>query len=180
MSMATPPPYRHSGQVTPPGYLPAPPGDYYFRSPPPENPPGAKKRRWIWWLIGGIVALLLIGGLVISLIVFAARNIGPARDVTTGYFVALKAHDWAAADDYLSASLRATVKPADLQATWTRREQADGTIDRFAITNSNVTATNGKTTATIGGTLSFTGGVSDPKIITLVKEDGNWKLSRLP
>ena len=166
--------------ATPPGYSPAPPGDYYFQSPPPENPPVAKKRRWVWWLIGGIVACLLIGGLVVAFVVFAARNIGPARDATTGYFVALKAHDWAAADEYLDASLRATVKPTDLQATWTRREQADGPIDRFTITNTSVNTTNGKTTATITGTLSFTGGASDPEIVTLVKEDGGWKLSRAP
>jgi hypothetical protein len=156
------------------------PGDYYFRSPPPDNPPTPKKRRWVWWLVGGAVVFLLLIGLAVSLVVLGVRNIGPARDATTEYFAALKAHDWRAAQAHLSASLRATTKPADLEATWVRREQADGAIDQFKISTTNVSAVNGKTTATVAGTLSYASGATDPKTVMLVKEDNSWKLSSLP
>ena len=166
--------------AAPPGYPPARSGDYYFRSPPPDNAPAPKKRRWVWWLVGGAIVFLLLIGLAISLVVLVVRNVGPARDATTEYFAALKAHDWMAAQAHLSASLRATTKPADLEATWVRREQADGAIDQFTVTNTNVSSVNGKTTATVTGTLSYASGATDPKIVMLVKEDDGWKLSRLP
>jgi len=106
----------------PPGYLPARSGDYYFRSPPPDNSSIAKTRRWVRWFVGGAIVFLLVTGLAVSLVVLGVRNIGPARDATTEYFAALKAHDWTTAQAHLSASLRATTKPADLEATWLRRE----------------------------------------------------------
>lgn len=156
------------------------PGDYYFRSPPAENRPIPKKRRWVWWLVGGLAVFLVLCAIIVSLIVVASRNIGPARDATTEYFAAIKAHDWATAQAHLSASLRATTKPADLEATWLRREQADGAIDQFKVSSTNVRSVNGKSSATVTGTLSYASGASDPKIVTLAKEDGGWKLSRLP
>lgn len=165
----------------PPDHQPnAPSGGYYLRSPPLDNPPAPKKRRWVWWLVGGIIVFLLLGGLAVSLVVLGVRNIGPARDATTEYFAALKAQDYTTAQAHLSASLRATTKPADLEATWLRREQADGAINQFKISNTNISAVNGKTTATVTGTLSYASGATDPKTITLVKEDNGWKLSSLP
>lgn len=181
--MATPqPPYRQPGP-TPPGYYPPGPQGYYPVPPPAYTPP--KKRRWVWWLVAAVAAgwvLLIVGLVFLFIFLFSSisRNIGPARDATNEYFAAIKAHDWVTAQDHLSASLRATVKPADLQATWTRREQADGPIDRFTITNTSVNNTNGRSTATVAGTLYYTSGASDPKTVTLVKEGGAWKLSRLP
>lgn len=173
---ASPPGY------TPPGYSPNAPQGYYS-SPPGYYPtPPRKSNRRVWWIVGGVVGgiiLLAILG-VILLVTTILHAVGPARDATTAYFDAVKAHDWAGAYNKLSAPLQATTKPADLQATWTRREQADGPIDHFNVTNTNVNNTNGKVTATVTGTLIYTSGASDPKIVTLVKEDGNWKLARLP
>lgn len=176
------PPSGQPGSPPPPYYQAGPPGQYPV-PPPVSTPP--KKQRWVWWLVAAVAAgwVLLIAGivaLVIFFISFLSHNVGPARDATNEYFAAIKAHDWATAQDHLSASLRAAVKPADLQATWTRREQADGPIDRFTITNTSVNTTNGRSTATVSGTLYYTGGASDPKTVTLVKEGGVWKLSRLP
>ena len=77
-------------------------------------------------------------------------------------------------------SLRATTKPTDLEATWLRREQADGARTEFKVSNMNVRSMNGKSSVTVAGTRSSISGVSDTKIVTLVKEDGGWKVSRLP
>jgi len=180
--MATQPPYGQPGAAPPPGYYPTyptgPPGQY---PPPPAYGPPPKKRRRVWWVVGvvGGLGVLLIVALVL-LGVFVVRSAGPARDATTGYFIAVKAHDWNAAYDHLSASLRATTKPADLQVTWVRREQADGAIMQFTVSDTNVRSVNGQTSATVTGTLSYASGASDPKIVVLAKEDGGWKLSSLP
>lgn len=181
--MAIPPPGQ---QHPPPGYYPPGSPTYYPASPVPppvHRPP--KKQRWVWWLVGALAAgwILLIVGVVLLIAFFVttlSHTLGPARDATNEYFAAIKAQDWPTAQAHLNASLRASVKPADLQATWTRRAQADGPIDRFTITNTSVNSTNGRSTATIRGTLYYIGGASDPKIITLTKEDGVWRLSSLP
>jgi hypothetical protein len=173
----TPPPgYMPSGYApnVPQGYYPPPPG--YYPAPP------RRQNKRVWWIIGGvaggIIILVTVG--IILLVTTILHAVGPARDATVAYFDAVKAHDWAKAHDELSAALQATTRPTDLQATWTRREQADGPIDHFKVTNTSVNNTNGRVTATVTGTLIYTGGASDPKIVTLVKENGNWKLSQLP
>src|SRR4051812_42629092 len=126
MTTPEPPVLGERGQTGAPGY--------YFRTPPRDDPPAPRRRRWIWWLLGSLVAVALIGGLIATLAVFLARNIGPARDATNEYFAAVTAQDWVTAQAHLDASLRASVKPTDLQATWTRRTQAEGPVDRFAVT----------------------------------------------
>jgi hypothetical protein len=181
--MATPQPPYSQPSPPPPGYYPPGPPPYYPVPPPVLRPP--QKKRWVWWLVAAVAAgwMLLVVGIVALVIFFISsisHNIGPARDATNEYFAAIKAHDWVTAQDQLSASLRATVTPADLQATWTRREQADGPIDHVTIGNTSVNSTNGRSSATVGVTLYYAGGASDPKIVTLVKEAGIWKLSRLP
>ncbi|MDQ6602903.1 MAG: hypothetical protein M3Z19_09260 [Chloroflexota bacterium] len=179
--MTTPqPPYSQPGPPPPGQYYPAGPPAYY--PPPPAYGPPPKKSRRVWWIVGVIVGLflLLIIGAFVLLGVFVFRSAGPARDATTEYFAAVKAHDWNAAQGHLSASLRARTKPADLQATWLRREQADGAIDHFTVSGTNVSSVNGKTSATVTATLSYASGASDPKIVTLVKEGDGWKLSSLP
>jgi hypothetical protein len=185
--MATPqPPYTPPGAnnpsppASPPGYAPNLPQGYYPTGYYPVPPKKGNKR--VWWIVGsvaaGLLVLVVVG--IVLLVTTVLHAVGPARDATVAYFDAVKAHDWPRAYDQLSTSVRATTKPADLQATWTRREQADGPIDHFNVTNTNVNNTNGKVTATVTGTLIYTSGSTDPKILTLVKEDGNWKLSRLP
>lgn len=171
-----PPNYQSSPSGTP-GYLPPQPYGYY--SAPPLPP---KKSKRVWWIVGGIagafILLAIVGFAVLG--VFLVRNLGPARTATTEYFAAIKAHDWNTAYDHLSTPLKATVKPSDLEATWLRREQADGPVDQFKVSGTNIKSTNGNSTATVTGTLAYASGASDPKIVTLVKEGGVWKLSSLP
>ena len=193
--MATPqPPYPPPGAnnpysgapppgYAPPGYAPNVPPGYYPPPPPGYYPaPPRKRNKRVWWIVGGVVGGIIILAIVgiILLVTTVLHAVGPARDATTAYFDAVKAHDWAKAYDELSTSLQATTKPADVQATWMRREQANGPIDQFKITNTSVNNTNGRATATVIGTLVYIGGASDPKIVTLVKENGKWKLSQLP
>lgn len=178
--MTTPQPPDGQPGSPPPGYYPSgPPASYPV--PSPGYVPPTKKSRRVWWIVGvvGGLVLLVIAALVF-LGLFLSRSIGPARDATTEYFAAVQAHDWAAAHDHLSASLRATTKPTDLEATWLRREQADGAITQFKASNTNVSSVNGTSSATVTGTLSYASGASDPKIVMLTKEDGGWKVSRLP
>lgn len=176
-----PPPWPSAqGQPSaPPGY----PGGYGYPPPPPHLAPGPRRpdpaRRW---LIIGVVVLVV--GFLAYVIATGVRvfseGFGPPRDVTTNYFAALKAHDWQTAHGYLAPSLRAANTPADLERTWLRREQANGTLDRFAAGNINVRSFNGVTTATVAGTLHYAGGVNDPKIITLVREGDQWKFATVP
>lgn len=184
MANSQPPTWEPSG--TPPRSAPQPyysgtSGTNYPLPPPGSYAPLPRKRRRGWWIAGGVVAgialLALLGFAFVSSII---GQVTPVNAAATEYFDAIKAHDWATAHAQLSAALRGTTKPSDLETTWLRREQADGAVERFAATNTNINNTNGRVTATISGTLAYHTGASDPKIITLVKEDGAWKLSRLP
>ncbi len=178
-----PPPSR-----PPEGYRPQMPLGYpagYWYAPPPPNLTPAPERKpdpVRRWLIVGVV--LLVVAFMAYAITGAVRlfneGIGPPRDATVDYFVALKTHDWQTAHDQLSASLRAANSPADLERTWLRREQANGTLDRFEARNVSIRSYNGVSGATVDGTVQYIGGVTDPKIIQLVREGDDWKLATLP
>ncbi len=145
-----------------------------------------------WWIGGGAAGLLLLCCLVTIALIPAirrtvsgvAQSVGEAQNTATGYFEAIEAHDWATAQTYLSSSLRSTTTPASLETVWTRREAANGAIDRFEATNTNIRTFRGtggnQTTATVTGTLHYRTGVSEPKVVTLVNEGNDWKLSALP
>ncbi len=183
--MATPqPPYSPPNQPPPDYYPPTPPA--YYPAPPQGYPAPPKRDKRQWWIIGSLIALFLIAivaGLIIAvkgLVSTVTNVVQPPRDATTAYFAAVKAHDWDAAYDRLSTRLQATTKPADLEATWLRRERADGTVDRFSAQGTKVNYANGTETATVTGTLYYASGASDLKIVTLVKEGDAWKLTQLP
>jgi hypothetical protein len=121
-----------------------------------------------------------VGFLGVRLFTGLKHGIDQTQGATTAYFDAVRAHDWNAAHDLLDANLAGKTTPADLQATWQRREQAGGAIDRFTFRSTNINNTNGRVTAQVKGMLHYQGGAADPKIITLVQEGGKWKLSSLP
>lgn len=160
------------------------PAGYWYAPPPPNlNPAPERKpdpaRRWL--IVGVIVVVVafLVYAITGAVRLFS-EGIGPPRDATTSYFAALKMHDWQTAQGHLSASLRATNSPADLERTWLRREQANGTLDRFEAQNVFIRSFNGVSGATVNGTVRYVGGVTDPKIVELVREGNEWKLATLP
>ncbi len=130
------------------------------------------------------IAALVLSPVIGRVISGATRSVGEAQNTATSYFEAIKAHDWARAQAYLSSSLRSTTTPSSLETTWMRREAANGAIDRFEVTNTQIGSFSGpggnRTTTTITGTLHYRTGVSEPKVVNLVKEGNNWKLSALP
>lgn len=159
--------------------------------PPPSaaHRPLPHKSKNLRWIIGGgafsLLALCCVGASVVAVLLsrglyVAARETPGARDATTDYFSAIAAHDWARAHSYLSASLRSTTSPAELQAMWTQREAANGKIIDFRIDNISVMSTTSGETAVVTGMLSYGNGFADPKIVRLIKEDGDWKFSMLP
>lgn len=166
----TPPPYP---QYIPPGYNPL----------PPVMPQPPRRSRRLLWIALPLVVLLLIGGLVLLIgraVTSIKTGVDETQAATTSYFVAITAHAWNAVHDVLDADLAAKAPPADLQATWQRREQADGAIDHFVFSGANVSNFKGHVSAQVTGTLVYQEGAFNPKIITLVQEGGKWKLSSLP
>lgn len=165
---------------TPPAYPPYPPPGYFPQ--PPLSPPVRRSHRGLWITLI-VLAVLIIGGLALLIpraISGVKQGIDGSQAAVTAYFTAVKSGDWNSAHNLLDADLAAKTTPADLQATWQRRQQADGAIDHFTFGNTNVSNFNGRVMAQVNGTLVYQSGASDPKIITLVQEGGQWKLSSLP
>lgn len=199
--MSAPPPYNPQnvgGSPPPQGYPPQggyPPSGGYgqqsgFGGPPPGYPaPPPKRGNRGLWIGGGIVAVLLlccIGAGVISLLVGSGvvrgvgGNVSGARSAASGYYDAVRDHDWAGAHDYLSRSLGTTISTSALQTRWTAQELSTGRVTSFSVTSSNVSTNNGRTTATIVGTVRYAKGSSETKTVNLVKEGDDWKLASLP
>lgn len=187
--MATPPPYdpqnvggypQQQGHPAQPGFTGPPPG--YSAPPPPQR----SKRGW--WIGGGIAVVLLcccIAGLFAftlgpRLVRSTAGNITGARDATTGYYDAVRDHNWSKAHSYLSNSLGSSMTPSALQTLWTAQEFSKGRVTSFSVTNTNVSSNNGRTTAIVTGTVHYDKGSSETKTVNLVKEGADWRLANLP
>ena len=193
--MSAPPPYNPpQGAPSPGGFGQAPPSG---QPPPYGQPPGfggsppghhvsPPKRGNRGLLIGGGIALLLlccIGAVVVGAVALVGGAIGgtsAAREAATGYYEAVRDHEWADAHDHLSTSLGTAVSESALQALWTAQEISTGRVTDFSVTNSNVSTNNGRTTATITGTVRYARGSSETKVVNLIKEGDDWRLATLP
>ncbi len=172
------------GAPAPGGYPGGPAPGYAVPPPSPPAPPPSRSN-CVWWFVGGGIAgvalLCCVGVVAFRALLgggaFAAFRVtaGP-RNATTGYYEAVKAQDWAQAHSYLSAPLRQTTTQAALQANWQLRERTSGRIDRFSVTNTNIT----NNTATVTGTLRYQSGREEPRTVLLIKEGGDWKISTSP
>ena len=179
---APPPGYPTQPSVSapPPGYGAPPPG--YSTPPPPQR----SKRGW--WIGGGVAVLLLCcciaGVLAVALgprlVRGTAGNITGAREATTGYYDAVRDHNWSKAHGYLSNSLGSSITQSALRTLWTAQELSKGRVTGFSITNTNVSSNNGRTTAVVTGTVRYDKGSSETKTVNLVKEGANWRLANLP
>ncbi len=194
--MATPPPYdpqnvggypQQPSYPTQPGVSAPPPG--YGAPPPGYNAPPPPQRSKRGWWIGGGIAVLLLGCCLAGILAVAlgprlvrgtAGNITGARDATTGYYDAVRDHDWSEAHGYLSNSLGSSITPTALQTLWTAQEYSKGRVTGFSVTNTNVSSNNGRTTAVVTGTIRYDKGSSETKTVNLVKEGSNWRLANLP
>ncbi len=161
-------------------------------SPPDKvgEQPQPRKRGRLWWWVGGLLGLvaLLCVAIVAAAAVFgpqlARRGAQAAKEVqapVTGYYDAIKAGDFQRAQGYLNSQLREQNTPEKLKEAWRKREAAYGKLDRFEPTGFNVSTSTGAGTAgTVNGRLHYRDGQSEFKILTLVREGGEWKLSTLP
>ena len=141
-------------------------------------------RAWIMIIGGifGVLALCTIGGFVWlgrDLYSLVKERDQPGT-VVQAYVRAVQAHDWPRAQGTLSASLCQQNSPTMLQTAWTQREQTNGTVTGFGETNWNLRVVNGQRQATIVGTIGYSKAAPEPKVLTLVKEGGVWKLATLP
>ena len=190
--MSAPPPYnpQGGGGYPPPRGTPPPFGQQPgFGGPPPGYPNTPPRRGNRGLLIGGGIALVLlccVGAVLVGVVAAlggigsVAGNTSGARAAATGYYDAVRDHEWAEAHDYLGRSLGTTVSQSSLQALWTAQEISTGRVTGFTVTNSKVSTNNGRTTATITGTVRYTRASSETKVVNLVKEGDEWRLATLP
>jgi len=140
------------------------------------------------WIGGGVAVVLLcccIAGTLAAvlgprLVRGTAGNITGARDATTGYYDAVRDHNWSKAHGYLSNSLGSSITPSALQSRWTAQELSKGRVTSFSVTNTNVSSNAGRTTAVVTGTVRYDKGSSEAKTVNLVKEGPDWRLENLP
>lgn len=139
---------------------------------PPLAAPPARDRR-VWWYVGGGVAALLlccVASIAIFVGVVIRATAGP-RDVATGYYQALGAHDWNKAQGYLIADT--TLTASKLQSTWTALEARNGAFQSVSANSTNIV----NTSATVKGTIKFKS-KSESFTLNLVKESGKWKIDQ--
>ena len=134
--------------------------------------------RPLWWYIGALAGMVLLflvllgGGLFFIL---RSASAGP-RDATTGYFAAVGAGDWDRARDSLSAAQRDRVTPASLAAIWETQERTHGPVASFNTNSFSVK--NGR--ARISGRLRYRDGTAESRVVQLVREGGDWKITSAP
>ena len=109
-------------------------------------------RRMRWWVVFGVIALLLIAGGGY----FAFTNLGrigppdvssPSATVN-GYYTALKARDYNAAWNYMSASRNDPASQASTTSTWKSTDDSLGVVTSAQITSTNQDSS-GRVTVTV-------------------------------
>lgn len=156
-------------------------------SPPSRGPVSghtSQRRRgpMLIGIVAGLLVLCCIGSIATA-VVFGrifSRDIPEASAAATGYFDALKAHDWAVAHSYLSSSLQNTTTKESLQNSWTQREQITSRVTGFSTDHTTIRKLTSGTSATITSTITYANGFTEMKVLQMVKEGSDWKIASLP
>jgi hypothetical protein len=153
--------YPHSYEQA----FPAAPGfaeSYPGYAPPPRR----SRRRWLWVALSILVILILAGG---GTAVYFFTRATPEKAIDA-YCNALRGQDYVSAYGMLSASLRKSSTEAEFAA----KQQAVGHTTICTHDSANVTGNIATDNLTV-----VAGGQSFAGIISLITENGNWKISVL-
>lgn len=148
--------------------LPAQPAPAFAESYPGYAPPPRRaRRRWLWVALIILVVLILAGG---GTAVYFFTRATPEKTIDA-YCNALRGQDYASAYGMLSSSLHKSSTEAEFAA----KQQAVGHTTICTHDSANVTGNIATDNLTV-----VAGGQSFAGIISLITENGNWKISVLP
>ncbi|MGK5440991.1 Rv0361 family membrane protein [Micromonospora sp. URMC 105] len=142
-----------------------------IRVPPRDN---RRTLRIVLIVVGVVLALCCLGGTVGGFFLYGAAKeaVGPAREATTSYLDAVRAGDHQRAYELLCREERERTSLADFG----RRQAAEPRLVDHDIAGLTVNNTNGQVRGTATVRLTTETGGASTRVLTLVKEDGAWRL----
>lgn len=144
---------------------------------PPRR--GKRSRRGVWIALLLVVALLAVAGG--GVVAFASAQAGAVAQATHRYCAALLADDYVAAYDALASELQARTPRDTFVANGKLHDQIDGRVTACAATDSAASGPLGSipeigsTTLTLNASIRRAIAYTGP--ITVVKQDGDWKIA---
>ena len=144
-----------------------------YAPPPPPGPPPSFLPAWARWLGLGCGALLLLGAVVGSVVFVVVRKAtaGPEQTVKA-FLAAAGSGDFATAHGYFSAALKRKQPVEEFGQAVASHQQLFQV--RETTFNSRSIDLAG---AELSGSLTLTSGDELPASFTLIKEDGEWRLT---
>ncbi|MEH0983126.1 Rv0361 family membrane protein [Micromonospora sp. CPCC 205556] len=139
--------------------------------PPRDN---RRTLRIVLIVVGVVLAVCCLGGAVGGFFLYGAAKeaVGPVREATTGYLDAVRAGDHQRAYELLCREERERTSRADFD----RRQAAEPRLVDYDIAGLTVNNTNGRVRGTATVRLTTETGGESTRVLTLVKEDGAWRL----
>lgn len=133
--------------------------------------PAPKKRRltWLWILIP--VLLVFIGATAVAITFGVKILVGPV-DATNEYYAGLHDQNYSAAYEHLCAPLQDRYTESQFVDLQHGDEQSYGQVTSYSFDNSDIRNSRAYTTGTVSRSSSRTRRYE----VTLVKEDGDWKV----
>jgi hypothetical protein len=140
-------------------------------------PPPSGERPWLRPLAAVAVAFLLLVAVALAAVAFIKPSplnysaAGTPEAALQSWATAMKAHDYAMADRYLSANLKS--QGVSFEVVSTAGELSDLTVEKV-FTNGDEATAQVDVTFRMGGLPSYSFGSSGP--VTLVRESDGWKI----
>ncbi|MEU9741399.1 hypothetical protein AB0E12_19690 [Micromonospora chersina] len=138
---------------------------------PPKNP---RTRRTVLVVVGVVLSLCCLGGLIGGSVLWnlAREARGPAHDSVDTFAGAMVARDFPTAYGQLCSRMRNQQSQAD----FVRQQSERFTSTGYEIVGVNVTNRNGRVGAQADVRWLLPDGASGTQVLTLVKEDGDWRI----
>ncbi|WP_346538496.1 hypothetical protein [Micromonospora sp. DPT] len=139
--------------------------------PPRDN---RRTLRIVLIVVGAVLAVCCLGGVVGGFFVYGAAKeaVGPVREATTSYLDALRSGDHQRAYDLLCRAERERTSLAEFRRRW----EAEPRLVDYDVAGLTVNNTNGRVRGTATVRLTTATGGTSTQVLTLVKEDGAWRL----
>ncbi|MGC5020579.1 hypothetical protein [Micromonospora sp. DT47] len=136
---------------------------------PPKNP---RTRRTV--LVGVVLSLCCLGGVIGGFVLrdLAQEAKGPARDSVDTFAGAMVERDFPTAYGQLCSQLRNRQGQAD----FVRQQSGQFTSTGYEIVGVNVVNMNGRVHGEANVRWVLPNGASGTQVLTLVKEDGDWRV----
>ncbi|TDC38983.1 hypothetical protein E1211_05640 [Micromonospora sp. 15K316] len=138
---------------------------------PPKNP---QRRRTLLVVIGVVLSLCCLGGVVGGFVLrdVFQEAVGPARDSVDAFAAAMVEKDFPTAYGQLCGRLRDRQNETD----FARQQTESFTATGYDIVNVNVVNTNGRLHGRADVRWTLPNGSGGTQVLTLVKEDGDWRI----